>query len=126
MGKIKFLPGYNCAYYSFGHCLYEEHLNPGYQDKWQCRVLAILENDYDSLMHQAEKFDLSFHQFESIWEKRFRRHGSWEDLCRSYIPGDIEDDRCIYLCGNACILMTPDCPGVCRVFKPQGEKDIET
>lgn len=126
MGKVTSLPGRNCVYYSFGRCKYEEYLNPGYQSSWQCRVLAFLEKDYDGLISKADAFDLSLDQVEKIWEKRFAGIGSWADLCGSYLPAGSEDDRCACLFGNACVLMMPECTGVCRLFRPRVQKDIES
>jgi len=126
MGKLKLFPGCNCLYYFFGRCIHEEYLNPGFQLMWKCRVLAGLEKDYDGLIHQADVFDLSISQVESIWEKRFKNLDSWGDLCSSYIPRRPGDDRCLYLYGNACILEMSTCQGVCSVFRPGKEKDIES
>jgi len=126
MGKVTHLPGHNCAYYIFGHCTYEEYLNPGYYAAWQCRVLACLEKDYDGLISQAEVFDLSFDQVERIWEKRFDNIRSWADLCGYYLPSGNVDDRCACLFGNACALLMPECSGVCRLFKARRQKDIES
>lgn len=126
MGKVTNFPGHNCVHYSFGRCKYEEYLNPGYHSTWQCRVLAFLEKDYDGLIRQADVFDLSLDQVEKIWEKKFEKIRSWADFCDSYLQSGPEDDRCACLFGNACILLMPECTGVCRLFKPRVQKDIES
>ncbi|WP_291322349.1 hypothetical protein [Desulfonatronospira sp.] len=122
MGELTSLPGYNCFHYRFGHCAYQEHLNPGYHGDWQCLVLASLEKSYDGLIHRGDAFGLSFEQLEAIWEKRFRKVDSWADLCSTYLPSDPEDDRCKCLYGNACVLLMPECHGVCSVFNPRMQK----
>ena len=126
MGKLTNIPGRNCIHYSFGRCTYEEFLNPGYHSSWQCRVLFSLEKDYDGLVTQADVFDLNLYQVEQIWEKRLAKIGSWADLCGSYLSAGLEDDRCACLFGNACVLLMPECTGVCRLFKPRMQKDIES
>ncbi len=126
MGKVKNFPGRNCFFNRYEHCIAEELDNPGYKILWHCTVLTTLEKSYDFLIHQADAFRLSLRQTELIWEKRFENLYSWEDLCSAYIARIPEDDRCVYLYGNACILKMPMCQGICTLFKSRSEKDIES
>ncbi len=114
MARIDMLPGYNCRFYLFGHCTYEEFLNPGYNLDWGCPVIAELEQSYDHLLHQAEVFNLSEARAGRIWERRL---STWAPIwdCQQYVPEE-ENEGCLYLLHCQCVLSMPFCPGVCRHF----------
>ncbi|WP_051617163.1 hypothetical protein [Desulfonatronovibrio hydrogenovorans] len=125
--KVKKFPAYNCVFFRLGSCVYEEALNPGFDPKVQCSVLAELEKKFDHLLHQADVFRLTSEQVHTIWASRFGEEISWDSLCTSYMPQAELDDRCRYLFGNSCLGFLPRCLGICSsysVFKPK--KDIES
>ena len=120
------LPAENCVYFRSGSCVYSEFMNPGLEQDVQCVVLEELEQKYDHLLAQADVFNLSASQVQRIWAGRFGEHVTWERLCRKYEPRDPEDDRCLSLLGNACVIRFPRCPGVCPQYTPGASKiDVE-
>ena len=121
MGKLYFFPGQGCLYYRSGHCLYEEVLNPGYNRHWQCKVLLKWEKEYDTLINQAEYFQLNPAQVEGIWERRMARRMNFGWECKHYVPREGEE-KCIYLYGNICILALPRCRGRCHLYQYEGFK----
>lgn len=126
MGKISKIPAPHCIFLKEGFCAYNEILNPGFDTHVQCKVLLELEQKYDHLLAQAENFQLDGEQVQKIWKMRFGNDLAWEMFCSVYHARSAEDDRCMYLLGNACILLFPRCNGICSwytVGRPQ--KDIE-
>ncbi|MBT8763009.1 hypothetical protein KFV02_03590 [Desulfohalobiaceae bacterium Ax17] len=123
MGKLHFFPGEGCLFFKYGHCVYEEILNPGYNRHWQCQVLVKWEKEYDHLVNQAEYFQLNPSQVEGIWERRMARKiiSGWN--CPHYISCE-EEESCIYLHGNICILALPKCMGRCHLYQYNGHKSI--
>lgn len=117
MTKLKRLPGTDCRYYSFGRCIYEEILNPGYNRGWRCEVLSGLIHSYDHFLDQAEIFNLNGTKAEAIWKERLSaRIPVWN--CPDYRPDPEREGECILLFHNQCILSMPSCPGRCRLFSP--------
>ncbi|MFP4129091.1 MAG: hypothetical protein ACLFSF_08610 [Desulfonatronovibrio sp.] len=127
MGKIIRLPAHNCRFYRNGHCVYHETLNPGLDSSMQCLVLTEMENKFDHLLTQADTFGLSGEQVDKIWTGRFGEIVSWSMFCDMYHPQSEEDDRCLFLFGNACIMRLHLCEGICPsyVVLPL-KKDIES
>lgn len=126
MGKITRLPARNCIFFRSGRCVYEEALNPGLDPEMQCLVLTELEKKYDHLLTQAEIFDLNTREVEKIWSGRFGEVVSWGMFCDIYEPRNDEDDRCLRLFGNACMLLFPGCQGICSWYTVKHpKKDVE-
>lgn len=91
MAKVSKMPGCRCQFYINGKCLYEEMLNPGYNNDWRCRIIKELEKEYDRLLHQAEAFKLDEKTFSDLWEQRMEEHLKSTVVCRKMIPH--EDDE---------------------------------
>jgi len=127
MGKITRLPAHNCIFFRSGRCVYNEALNPGFDPELQCHVLLELETRYDKLLTQADVFDLNSEQVQKIWAGRFGEIVSWEMFCDIYEPKNPEDDRCLCLFGNACIVRFTRCRGICSSYiVKRPKKDIES
>lgn len=127
MGKITRLPALNCRFYRTGHCVYQEILNPGLNSGMQCLVLTEMENKFDHLLAQADTFGLSSEQVNKIWAGRFGEIVSWSVFCDMYQPKSEEDDRCLCLFGNACVMRLPLCEGICSSYMVLPlKKDIES
>ncbi|MFW5730084.1 MAG: hypothetical protein ACOCV7_00415 [Desulfonatronovibrionaceae bacterium] len=125
--RVLSLPARNCIYYRKGFCVRQEMLNPGLDPGTRCRVLTILESNFDHLLQQAENFELTREQVYSLWRQRMGESVSWESYCALYEPCSMEDDRCAFLLGNACYRMFPGCPGICRFYVVyRAKKNVES
>ncbi len=79
-------------------------------------MLTSMEKKFDHLLTQADIFNLSSEQVNKIWASRFGEVVSWDMFCSIYQPQSIEDDRCASLFGNACIMLLPECHGICSIY----------
>ena len=111
------LPGVSCAHYRLGRCLYEENLNPGYDQGLRCKVLISLQEAYDRFITQADVFNLAEHTAAAIWKKRFQNFQGQETSCQDRKPNDKKDiPGCDHAMGELCLLALPACAGQCERF----------
>lgn len=117
MSNISTFPGTACLYFEEGRCLFEERLNPGYEERWRCTEMARWEKEYDRFMEQAEAFNLDERMASIIWTKRFAKLAGGRKLCECFAPGgDNELLNCAFLHEDICLRELPACTGVCRLF----------
>ncbi|UJX40276.1 hypothetical protein K9F62_16450 [Desulfovibrio sp. JY] len=111
------LPGLGCRHYLLGRCLYEEHVNPGLDQGFRCRVLTRLGRAFDDFLVRAEAMGLTEEQAGRVWRSRFPETLTREGSCRDYLPGDTTSfPDCANAAGELCLLALPACPGRCRRF----------
>lgn len=120
MSKIAKLPGVGCKFYIQGKCIYEEFLNPGYDDRWRCSVLLSLEKEYDKLIRQAEAFKLDEKVVAGLWDVRMSTCGSGSKICSGQ---DAIYPECSALHGDICLLALPECDGVCSHYSLEEEDE---
>lgn len=116
MSKLSKLPGVGCKYYIQGKCIYEEFLNPGYEDIWRCSILLSIESEYDKLLKQAENFKLDDKIVAGILDCRISSHSSNSQSCQGH---DSPYPECSALHGDICLLALPECDGVCSHYSPE-------
>jgi len=117
MSKVVRLPAGACGHFQAGRCLYEEHLNPGYDQRVRCSMMLRLHTLYDSFLDQAEAFGLGESQATAMWEKRFLELCRHDAGCQDYEPGANEGfPNCLHGNGDLCILRLPECAGRCRNY----------
>lgn len=117
MSKVLRLPAVTCAHFLAGRCFYEEHLNPGYDQRLQCGVLLKLQAMYDSFLDQADAFGLGESQAHGMWERRFLELCRHDTGCQDYEPGGNEGfPNCLHGMEGLCVLRFPECAGRCRNF----------
>ena len=117
MADIKRLPGNGCRHFERERCLYEEHLNPGYDEGYRCRVLAHWESAYDDFLARAENFRLDPTAASGLWERQFERLARKTFGCGEYeFRADAEAPACRHVCHGLCCLRLPPCEGRCRHF----------
>lgn len=80
------LPGVRCVHYAGGHCLYDERLNPDYEQAWQCTELQRFSDMYDTLLEQAERFSLTPQAMHGMWESRVASVVPPGAGCEQYAP----------------------------------------
>ena len=123
--RVTPLPGLGCRHYLAGRCLYEEHLNPGLDQKLRCLVLTRLGRAFDDFLIRAEAMGLTEEQAGRAWKNRFPDTLARQGTCRDYQAGDTTSfPDCANAAGELCLLALPACPGRCRRFMkrqaPQG------
>lgn len=121
MGKIFYLPAKDCLFYRLGFCLYEEILNPGYNQKLQCKILVKWEEEYDNLLDKAEVFGLSLQTVEKIWSSKSVIRYSEAKECLFF--KEDTDNFCYYLYGYTCLRNLPECKGKCSYYTFKDEED---
>ncbi|MCG8532526.1 MAG: hypothetical protein MI749_17945 [Desulfovibrionales bacterium] len=123
-GQVSKLPGIHCAYYIQGRCFYEEHINPGDHEEWQCTEIRRILHEYDDFVERADRFSLDDEEAGKLWEVHEESLPLVGTLCPSYCPnpckqcgkeGQITD--CEHEQALICILQLPVCTGVCRRYK---------
>ena len=139
------LPGIHCEFYERGRCLYEERLNPGLHEAWQCAVLAGLVREYDRFLAQTEHFDIDDGTALRILEKRLDSSAVALKGCDRFVPqpcdgpgcpecpasscrGCGSEDlppqgtdeafhlACVHALDTVCVLELPVCGGVCERY----------
>lgn len=115
------LPAHTCAYHREGHCLYQEHLNPGYAEHFRCVEVRRIDARFDEFVDRAEAFALSPEQVGSIWNKRFGQLQQDACRCDEFVRAPAGGARlglvpCARLFGDVCLLRTPVCEGRCRYY----------
>ncbi len=117
MAIISRMPGHMCRFYKKGRCLYDELLNPGYNNKWRCKVLSGLEDEYDKLLRQAETFKLSAEVVAELWNVRVAEHRASTGGCyKSAFKAEDTYPLCSDGYEDICLLELPFCEGVCNKF----------
>lgn len=117
--NLRRLPGDGCRHFLAERCLYEEHLNPGYHDQWQCRLQNAWEKAFDEFLERAECFRLEEGDIPILWRSRFeslvRSQGGCEQY--SYAPR-LQLPNCRHVHEHLCVLLLPPCEGRCRHYQP--------
>jgi hypothetical protein len=123
VNKLVRLPAQDCSHFALRRCLYEEHLNPGYDQELRCVVVLHLHGLYDSFLDQAEAFGLGEAQAQDIWERRFQELCRHDTGCQDYKPGANEGfPHCQHGIGDLCVLKLPECAGRCRRFSTHNNR----
>jgi len=118
MADIVKLPGDGCRHFEGGRCLYEEHLNPGYQAGYKCRVLVHWESAFDSFLARADNFSVDPSTAPALWEQHFQRTARKTFKCDRYVfAAEAEAPSCRNVRGGLCRLSLPECAGRCRHFR---------
>ena len=87
------LPAFGCRSYHGGRCLYEEQLNPGYDQRLRCQVLAKWEAVYEDFLNRAEQFNLTEQDLAGLWRARFERLAGEAIDCPEFTPALAETMR---------------------------------
>ncbi len=120
MARIITFPASGCAHFILGRCLYEEHLNPGYQAGYRCLALERLQKGYDSFLNQVDAFGLDDARASGLWEKRFLELCREDTGCQDHEPDDRKDfPGCRHSLEDICVLRLPACAGRCRNYTPK-------
>jgi hypothetical protein len=126
MGDIIRLPGSGCQHFAGGRCLYEERLNPGYTDCWQCSVLVRWESAFDDFLERAESFGVGQDAIPDLWERQFERMARGVFDCKEYTYSHgAEAPACVYGLDGVCLLSLPECKGRCRRYLVEVEQKID-
>lgn len=125
MGDFCRLPGLGCVYYARGRCLYEEELNPGYNQALRCKVLLHWEAAYDDFLCRVDAFALDQDAVPDLWRRRFERLVQEQYGCDDFehAPG-AGPPACAFVMDGLCLLRLPRCEGRCRRFKPVATGDF--
>lgn len=124
VAQVQKLPGVHCAFYQQGHCLYEEHVNPGDHIEWTCSEITRFMQEYDEFVDRADRFSLDDDRAARLWESHEAElppagalcSAYSSDMCKQCAGGDNLTD-CCYELNLICILKLPVCAGVCRRYK---------
>jgi len=117
MADVKRLPGHGCLYHTFGRCLYEEYLNPGYATSWRCRVLMRWETAFDDFLGRAEAFGVNQDAVPDLWGRKFERLARQAFDCEEYIYCHGADvPACLHAMDGLCRNSLPSCDGRCRHY----------
>lgn len=120
MADIKRLPGDGCRHNRSGRCLYEEHLNPGYDPRYRCRVLARWESAFDDFLERAELFGVEQKAVPDLWSRQFRRMARKTFRCGEYeYHAEADIPACLHVEDGLCLLGLPVCDGRCRHFRSE-------
>ncbi len=118
MADITRLPGEGCRHHENGRCLYEEHLNPGYDPGFKCRVLARWESAFDEFLARAECFGVEQQAMPDLWRRQFGRLARKTFHCDEYeYCAEAEVPACLHALGGLCRLGLPECEGRCHHFQ---------
>ncbi|GAB7022953.1 hypothetical protein [Desulfovibrio brasiliensis] len=124
MADVKKMPAGTCRHYVKGRCLYEELLNPGYQQDWRCVVMLRWEEAFDEFLHRAEAFGVEHDRVARLWEARFKRLAGDRPKCERFRPApDVDPPCCLHHHEALCLLGLPECEGRCRHYRA---KDVKT
>lgn len=128
--QVRKLPGVHCTFYLFGHCVYEEHINPGDNTEWQCSEVTRFLKAYDEFIDRADRFALSDEKAGELWDVREASLPPTGALCDSYesdpCKGCGQDSSvtdCRYEQNLICVLELPVCTGVCRRYRHSRTSD---
>jgi len=112
------LPAFGCRSYHGGRCLYEEQLNPGYDQRLRCQVLAKWEAVYEDFLNRAEQFNLTEQDLAGLWRARFERLAGEAIDCPDFTPALAETmPECRHLFVDICLLRLPQCRGHCKNYR---------
>lgn len=123
--RIRRLPGNDCHHFVHGRCLYEEHLNPGYNRRWRCSVLLSWEDSYDDFLLRAEAFQLEAATAAGLWEGRIERLVEAAPGCGDFVSGGDGATGCANAVSELCLAALPVCEGRCRKFTPREDGEEE-
>ncbi|BBD07468.1 hypothetical protein [Desulfovibrio ferrophilus] len=115
--NVRHFPACACRHYELGHCLYEERLNPGFRERWRCKVLTEWEKAYDDFLLRAEAFHLKPEEAVELWEARLERLMAQARQCPDFSAGAEESATgCLNELEGLCMKMLPECDGRCRHY----------
>ncbi len=118
MADVNRLPGEGCRHHTSGYCLYEEHLNPGYENRWRCRVLLHWEAAFDDFLLRAEVFGVAQNAVQDLWNRKFERLARKAFACDQYtFCHEAEIPGCLHVFDGLCRISLPVCEGRCRHFQ---------
>lgn len=122
MAEVKRMPAQSCRHHIKGRCLYEELLNPGYEQQWRCVVMLRWEEVFDEFLHRAEAFGVDHERVGKLWEIRFKRLAGDTPDCERFQSDPTNDPPCCMHHYEAlCLLDLPLCEGRCRHFCTKDE-----
>ncbi|MBU1001492.1 MAG: hypothetical protein KKE73_03105 [Proteobacteria bacterium] len=122
--NVRLFPACACGHYQLGRCLYEERLNPGFRDRWRCRVLTKWEKAYDDFLLRAEAFHLELANAVELWEARLERLLVQARQCPDYAGGAEESATgCLNEIEGLCLRLLPECQGRCRHYTTDQSKN---
>lgn len=106
-----------------GFCLWDEMHNPGHAEHRLCIRLTALSGEWDDFLDRAEAFRLTEQEASRIWERR--KHPALTEPGVCPVPAVADGGEhagaplldCPYLFHTACLLVMPDCPGVCGKYR---------
>jgi hypothetical protein len=110
------MSGHDCAFYVSGRCLYEEHVNPGWDEKQGCKVLYEWEQAFDDFIDRADAFSLADEEALGIWEKSSACFPSAKSACPDFKAASAEPAACVHRLGRLCLPAMPPCEGRCSKF----------
>lgn len=118
MTEIAKLPGEGCRHFEGGGCLYEEHLNPGYDAGYRCRVLEHWAEAYDAFLVRAEAFRVEPEAVSELWARQFQRLARKTFRCERYeFCAGTGAPACRHVVDGLCRLNLPPCEGRCRHYR---------
>lgn len=124
MAEIARLPGEGCRHFDAGRCLYEEHLNPGYDAGYRCLVLEHWAEAFDEFLLRAEAFRVEQDAVSGLWARQFQRLARTTLHCdRHEFFAEAEAPACRHVSDGLCRLNLPACEGRCRHFRPAGPEE---
>jgi hypothetical protein len=103
----------------------EERVNPGYDRSIHCLLLTHLEAEYEKLLTQADNFRLEQGAAMRIWGGRMQNFMP-ESVCARYEPGGSDSTGCALCLEGVCLDRLPECPGICRKYRPADKKERES
>jgi len=124
MADVKRLPGNGCRHHTIQHCLYQEHLNPGYATKWRCRVLLRWETAFDEFLERAESLNVAQDAVPDLWGRKFERLARQAFDCEEYVFCQSgEAPACMHALDGLCRVALPACEGRCRHYELENDED---
>jgi len=112
------LPAFGCRSYHGGRCLYEEQLNPGFDQRLRCQVLVKWETVYEDFLSRVERFGLRTRDLAELWRARFERLAEEAIDCPDFSPTLAETmPECRHLFVDICLLRLPECHGHCKNYR---------
>ncbi|WP_419787772.1 hypothetical protein [Pseudodesulfovibrio sp.] len=117
MAEIARLPGEGCRHFQCGRCLYEEHLNPGYDAGYRCDVLEHWADAYEAFLVRAESFRVEPDAVPELWALQFQRLARKTFRCERFeYDAEAGAPACLHVAESLCLLCLPVCEGRCRHY----------
>lgn len=118
--KVTSMPGEGCRFYKYGHCHYEESLNPGFHKRFRCKLLVAWESDFEDFIARAERFNLDPETAGRIWSEKMKSLRGRADACEDFQQGGgASEIGCLHAYLDVCLLALPLCRGQCTHFQPK-------